>query len=53
MPSTIGTNSTAINGRVRVLASSSRRIDKPHAPPVICCSMLSGSEPSAMPNQKR
>jgi hypothetical protein len=53
MPRTIGTKSTAINGRVRVLASSRRRIDKPHAPPVMCCNMLSGSEPSAMPNQNR
>ena len=53
MPSTIGTNSTAINGKVRVAASSKRRIDRPHAPPVMCWSMMSGSEPSAMPNQKR
>ena len=41
----------AINGNVRVAASSMRRITKPQPPPVRCCSINNASEPMAMPVQ--
>ncbi len=51
MPATIGRNSTAITGSVRVAASSTRRITRPQAPPVRWCNISSARLPSATPVQ--
>ena len=41
-----------MTGSVRVEASRMRRMTKPHAPPVRCCTMSSARLPSATPVQK-
>ena len=45
-------NSATI-GSVRVAASKTRRLTRPHWPPDRCCSISSASEPSVRPRQNR
>ena len=51
MPASSGTPSTAITGMVRVAASRMRRITRPQAPPVRCCTINSPRLPMPTPVQ--
>ena len=44
---------SATIGSVRVAASNTRRLTRPHCPPDRCCTISSASDPSVSPRQKR
>ena len=51
--SRIGMKNSATIGSVRVAASKTRRLTRPHWPPDRCCSISRASDPSVRPRQNR